>query len=174
MTIAITSRRRPRCADWDFNPVPHIAAREVRSRDALDDFLARARGEAEVNRVLVIAGDTLRALGPFKSSADICASGAIEAHGIDAVSFAGHPEGHPQLDAEKATMALAAKRDWGRTVEVRVDLVSQFCFGAAPFSPGSRNSRRTVSTFLSVSVSPVRPHLRRSPSSLCAAASAPR
>jgi len=115
-----------------FNPVPHIAAREVRSRDALDDFLARARGEAEANRVLVIAGDTLRALGPFKSSADICLSGAIEGHGIRAVSFAGHPEGHPQLDAEQAMMALAAKRDWGRRVGVRIDLVSQFCFESAP------------------------------------------
>ena len=115
-----------------FNPVLHVAAREMRSRDALDDFLARARGEAEANRVLVIAGDTLRALGPFKSSADICLSGAIEGHGIRAVSFAGHPEGHPQLDAEKAMMALAAKRDWGRRVGVRVDLVSQFCFESAP------------------------------------------
>ena len=115
-----------------FNPVLHVAAREMRSRDALDDFLARARGEAEANRILVIAGDTLRALGPFKSSADICASGAIEAHGIRAVSFAGHPEGHPQLDAEKAMTALAAKRDWGRRSGVRVDLVSQFCFESAP------------------------------------------
>jgi methylenetetrahydrofolate reductase (NADPH) len=115
-----------------FNPVPHIAAREMRSRDALDDFLARARGEAEVNRILVIAGDALRTVGPFKSSADICASGAIEAHGIHAVSFAGHPEGHPQLDAEKAMMALAAKRDWGLRSGVRVDLVSQFCFESAP------------------------------------------
>jgi methylenetetrahydrofolate reductase (NADPH) len=115
-----------------FNPVLHVAAREMRSRDALDDFLARARGEAEANRILVIAGDTLRALGPFKSSADICLSGAIEGHGIRAVSFAGHPEGHPQLDAEQAMMALAAKRDWGRRVGVRVDLVSQFCFESAP------------------------------------------
>src|SRR5271156_4298782 len=73
-----------------FNPVLHVAAREIRSSVALDDFLTRARGEAEANRLLVIAGDTLRALGPFKSSADICLSGAIEAHGIDAVSFAGH------------------------------------------------------------------------------------
>ena len=31
-----------------FNPVPHIAAREMASREALDDFLARARGEADV------------------------------------------------------------------------------------------------------------------------------
>src|SRR3974390_2383298 len=31
-----------------FNPVPHIAAREMVSREALDDFLARSRGEAGV------------------------------------------------------------------------------------------------------------------------------
>lgn len=115
-----------------FNPVLHIAAREMQSREALDDFLTRARGEADANRVLVIAGDLLRTLGPFKSSADICASGAIEAHGIRAVSFAGHPEGHPHLGAEKAMAALLAKRDWGRRSGVRVDLVSQFCFESAP------------------------------------------
>ena len=32
-----------------FNPVPHIAAREMASREALDDFLARLRGEADVS-----------------------------------------------------------------------------------------------------------------------------
>ena len=32
-----------------YNPVPHIAAREMASREALDDFLARARGEADVH-----------------------------------------------------------------------------------------------------------------------------
>jgi methylenetetrahydrofolate reductase (NADPH) len=115
-----------------FNPVLHIAAREIRSHEALDDFLARARGEADANRVLVIAGDLMRALGPFKSSADICASGGMEAHGIRAISFAGHPEGHPHLGAEKAMAALSAKRDWGRRSGVRVDLVSQFCFESAP------------------------------------------
>ncbi len=115
-----------------FNPVLHIAAREMRSREALDDFLKRARGEADANRVLLIAGDTLRAQGPFKSSMDICASGLIEAHGIRAVSFAGHPEGHPHLDAERAIAALAAKRGWGVRSGVHVDLVSQFCFESAP------------------------------------------
>jgi methylenetetrahydrofolate reductase (NADPH) len=115
-----------------FNPVLHIAAREMRSREALDDFLSRARGEADANRVLVIAGDALRTLGPFKSSLDVCASGLIEAHGIRAVSFAGHPEGHPQLGAEQAMAVLAAKRDWGRDAGLRVDLISQFCFESAP------------------------------------------
>src|SRR3984957_7072871 len=119
-----------------FNPVLHIAAREMRSRDALDDFLGRARAEAEVNRILVIAGDSLRTVGPFKSSADICAGGAIEAHGIHAVSFAGHPEGDPHLSAEKAMAALSAKREWGRRVGIRVDLVSQSCFESAPILAG--------------------------------------
>src|SRR5689334_24543341 len=54
-----------------FNPVPHIAARELASREALDDFLARARGEAGVTRVLLIAGDVAIAKGPFKSSHDV-------------------------------------------------------------------------------------------------------
>ncbi len=115
-----------------FNPVLHIAAREMRSREALDDFLTRARGEADANRILVIAGDALRPLGPFKSSLDLCVSGAIEGHGIRAVSFAGHPEGHPQVGEEQAMAALAAKRDWGHTAGVRVDLISQFCFESAP------------------------------------------
>src|SRR6195256_6151102 len=65
-----------------FNPMPHIAAREMPSREALDDFLARARGEADVTRVLLIAGDVAAAKGPFKSSLDVAASGLIEARGI--------------------------------------------------------------------------------------------
>ena len=51
-----------------FNPVPHIAAREMASRDTLDDFLARARGEADVSRILLIAGDVATTRGPFKST----------------------------------------------------------------------------------------------------------
>jgi len=77
-----------------FNPVPHIAAREMPSREALDDFLTRARGEADVTRILLIAGDVALSKGPFRSSLDVCASGLIEARGISSVSVAGHPEGH--------------------------------------------------------------------------------
>src|SRR6202023_1214142 len=49
-----------------FDPVPHIAAREMPSREALEDFLARMRGEADVTRILLIAGDVAAAKGPFK------------------------------------------------------------------------------------------------------------
>jgi methylenetetrahydrofolate reductase (NADH) len=115
-----------------FNPVPHIAAREMPSREALDDFLGRARGEADIRRVLLIAGDVAIARGPFRSSRDIGASGLLEAHGIGAVSVAGHPEGHPFLDTAHALSLLAAWRDWARTTGVAVSIVTQFCFESAP------------------------------------------
>jgi methylenetetrahydrofolate reductase (NADPH) len=115
-----------------FNPVPHIAAREIVSRDALNDFVARLRSEADVRRVLLIAGDVAAARGPFKSSRDVAATGLLQAHGITRVSIAGHPEGHPYLDEAAAFASLECWRDWSRETGVRVDIVTQFCFEAAP------------------------------------------
>jgi methylenetetrahydrofolate reductase (NADPH) len=115
-----------------FNPVPHIAAREIASRKMLDDFLSRLRGEADATRVLLIAGDVAAARGPFKSSGDVRASGLLEAHNITRVSVAGHPEGHPYLDEAGAFGVLKAWRDWGRETGADIDLVTQFCFESAP------------------------------------------
>jgi methylenetetrahydrofolate reductase (NADPH) len=115
-----------------YNPVPHIAAREMPSREALDDFLMRLRQEADVARVLLIAGDVALAKGPFRSSLDVCYSGSIEACGISSVSVAGHPEGHPYLSAANAFKVLEAWRDWGQQTKIHVDVVTQFCFESAP------------------------------------------
>jgi methylenetetrahydrofolate reductase (NADPH) len=115
-----------------FNPVPHIAAREMHSYEALGDFLSRARGEADVTRILLIAGDVAAAKGPFKSSYDAAASGLIETHGITSVSIAGHPEGHPFLDDDHVFKSLAAWREWSARTGIHVNAVSQFCFESAP------------------------------------------
>ena len=115
-----------------FEPVPHIAAREIASREALDDFLASLRGEADVRRVLLIAGDVAGARGPFKSSRDLAATGLLEAHGISRVSIAGHPEGHPFLDEAASFRSLQAWCDWGHAAGIRSDAVTQFCFEAGP------------------------------------------
>ena len=115
-----------------FNPVPHVAAREMPSRDALNDFLVRVRREADVRRIVLIAGDVAAAKGPFKSSRDVAASGLIEAHGINSASVAGYPEGHPYLEGAHAFDALAALRGWGGRSGIRVDIVTQFCFESTP------------------------------------------
>jgi methylenetetrahydrofolate reductase (NADPH) len=127
-----------------YNPVPHIAAREMPSRETLDDFLARLRGEADVTRVVLIAGDVALAKGPFRSSLDVCASGLIEAHGIARLTVAGHPEGHPYLQAAGAFKVLEAWRDWGHLTKIHVDIVTQFCFESAPILGwiGELNARR--------------------------------
>jgi methylenetetrahydrofolate reductase (NADPH) len=115
-----------------YHPVPHIAAREMPSREALADFLARLRSEADVRRVLLIAGDVVAAKGPYRSSLDVCNSGLLEAHGIAHLSIAGHPEGHPYLAAERVFRGFEAWRDWGQQTNIRVDVVTQFCFESAP------------------------------------------
>src|SRR5258708_14193140 len=102
------------------------------SREALDDFLARLRGEAGVTRIVLIAGDVAAARGPFRSSLDVGASGLIEAHGFASLSVAGHPEGHPYLKTENAFGVLSAWRDWRHLSKIPVDVVTQFCFETAP------------------------------------------
>ena len=119
-----------RCAG--YNPVPHIAAREMPSREALDDFLARLRGEADITRIQLIAGDTALARGPFKSSLDVRASGLLEARGIARLSVAGHPEGHPYLETAEALDVLDTWQAWGCERKILVEIMTQFCFEAAP------------------------------------------
>ncbi|NOJ43464.1 hypothetical protein [Bradyrhizobium australiense] len=65
------------------------------SREALNNFLTRARGEADFSRIVLIAGDVAAARGPFKSTRNVAASGLLDAHSIASVSVAGHPEGIP-------------------------------------------------------------------------------
>jgi len=62
-TIIATPSTPRRAAPRRLSSVPHIAAREIASREALDISVA-ARGEADVRRVVLIAGDVAAARGP--------------------------------------------------------------------------------------------------------------
>jgi methylenetetrahydrofolate reductase (NADPH) len=117
-----------------YNPVPHIAAREIATREMLDDFLARLRGEADVRRVLLIAGDVAGARGPFKASRDLAATGLLQAHGITSVSVAGHPEGHPFFDDAATFKQLQAWQEFARDSGIHIDILTQFCFESAPIT----------------------------------------
>src|SRR5271168_870657 len=76
-----------------LDPVPHIAVRNFASANALDDFLARLNGEADVRRALVIAGDRTE-YGPFRRALDAIDSGVFRRRGFRALGVAGYPEGH--------------------------------------------------------------------------------
>src|ERR1700722_338708 len=124
---AISAAIRFRAAGLE--PVPHVAVRNFASVDALDDFLTRLNGEADVRRVLVIAGDRADC-GPFRSAADAIDSGLFRRRGIRALGIAGYPEGHPKIGNDALFKALAEKIAAAEATGLTVEIVTQFCFDA--------------------------------------------
>src|SRR5882757_4521782 len=69
-----------------FEPVPHISARRVQSREELGVFLERLRQEATVERVFVVAGDPPQPLGPFNDALAVIESRQLADSGLSCVS----------------------------------------------------------------------------------------
>ena len=127
-TVALAAR----LARAGFRPVPHVAARRIASREGLDDYLARAAGEAGVNGALVIAGDSDRAAGPFDSSLALLETGLFQHHGIVHIGVAGYPEGHPRIAPSLLDAAFLAKKSFARHAGLEIAVITQFCFEAEP------------------------------------------
>lgn len=110
-----------------LEPVVHLPARRFSSVIEFDAFLARTRGEADLRRVLVIAGDNFKA-GVFTDALAVIRSGALQKAGIEEIGVAGYPEGHPIIAAADIERALHAKIAAASTTGLRLHVVSQFCF----------------------------------------------
>jgi methylenetetrahydrofolate reductase (NADPH) len=112
-----------------FEPVPHVAARNFATAEALDDFLARLVGEAGVQHVLVVGGDRPD-FGPFGRAIDVIESGALRRHGIRGLGIAGYPDGHPMIGHAELDRALSEKIAAAEARGLTVEIVTQFCFDA--------------------------------------------
>jgi len=114
-----------------LEPVPHLAARRIRSRTELESFLQRAVREAGVQKALILGGDEPAALGPYADGAALIRAGLLKESGLREIGLPGYPEGHPripQVALEQAfgeKLALAAGHGLGAYV------VTQFCFAPA-------------------------------------------
>lgn len=115
-----------------FNPVPHIAARNIAGEAMLRDCLARARDEAGVTRVLVIAGDMDAPRGDYSSALELIGTGAFEEHGVTHVGIAGYPEPHPKIATDALVRAMHDKLAAVRARGMNPFIVTQFCFSADP------------------------------------------
>lgn len=113
-----------------MNPVPHITPRQLTSRDAAEDFLARLQAEAQVTRALLVAGDAPVPVGPYESSLQLLETGLLQQHGIRSLGIAGYPEGHPRIPEQTLTTALLRKIEYAARHDMELLLVSQFCFDA--------------------------------------------
>src|SRR5262249_52349347 len=116
-----------------LEPVPHVPVRELADETALRKLVAALAGEADVHRLLLIAGDRDEPRGALAQTLDVLASDVLWRHAIRHVTVAGHPEGHPRIAdadlrrAERDKIALAAERG------IELTFLTQFFFEAAPF-----------------------------------------
>jgi len=111
-----------------FDPVPHVAARQVNSLEELRAFLERAVGESGVHRVMVIGGDTAEVSGPFADGASLIRSGILTEAGIREIGVPGYPEGHPRIPLDVLTEDLDAKIAMAGEQGLGISIVTQFSF----------------------------------------------
>ncbi|MEO0798317.1 MAG: methylenetetrahydrofolate reductase [Pseudomonadota bacterium] len=117
-------------AQAGLEPVPHIAARRLRSRDALASRLKAMSDAAGVRDALVIAGGAGDPEGPFASSMAALETGLFQDAGLTRIGVAGHPEGSPDIGELEIAQALDWKQTFARESGVDVRIVTQFGFDA--------------------------------------------
>jgi methylenetetrahydrofolate reductase (NADPH) len=109
---------------------PHIVARRIESRKALQDACARL-GEAGVARALVVAGDNAQPAGDFVSALDVLRTDVLATHGMNRIGVAGHPEGHRAIGQTVLWRALLEKQTLAERRGIEMHVVTQFGFDPA-------------------------------------------
>jgi len=111
-----------------FEPIVHLSARRLTSKEELDNYLARITGEAGVKRVFLIAGDPPEPEGPYADSLQVIESGLLEKHGITIAGVGGHPEGHPNVSKPDLWVWMEKKIAALRERGIVPLVVTQFAF----------------------------------------------
>lgn len=116
-----------------LEPMPHLSARRIASREELEQTVRRTVAEAGARRMFLVAGDPPVPAGPFADTMAMLQTGIFEANAITAIGIAGHPEGHPAMDEAACWTALETKRDEITRRGMATLIVTQFGFDADPF-----------------------------------------
>ncbi|HWH26697.1 MAG TPA: methylenetetrahydrofolate reductase [Pseudolysinimonas sp.] len=114
--------------DFGFRPVPHISARRLESQEQLEEFLGALRDNGTVESVFAVGGDPETPMGPYDNSAELIESGVLPSFGVQDVSIAGHPEGHPDVSNEILWEALDAKYKTLKEQKLPGTILTQFSF----------------------------------------------
>ncbi|MEP1214471.1 MAG: methylenetetrahydrofolate reductase [Marinobacter sp.] len=115
--------------DTGMQPIPHVPARMADSREQLRDWLVQLE-ESRVDRLLLIAGDSDAAAGPFPDTLAVLESGLLAQFRFHGIGVAAHPDGHPMADRATLIQALGIKREYARATSTRLWVVTQFTFDA--------------------------------------------
>lgn len=118
-----------------FTPMPHIAARCLASHQALERLLEGWASRAHVDRLLVLAGDCARPVGPFNDALALLKTGLLPKYGIRHVVISGYPEGHPKIPDQVLAQAMRDKLSTIEDAGLNAEIATQFCFSAERVLP---------------------------------------
>ena len=135
----------------NLEPVPHVAARRIASREATKAFLEKAVRLAGVAKVLLIGGDVPVPAGPYAEGAALLRDGLLADCGLSQVALPGYPEGHPHISTANLNAALEAETRARRAAGPRRRASSRSSrsprtasSSIAPTSPGVRQVCRSM------------------------------
>lgn len=123
-----------------LSPVPHMGARHLESAAQLDELLGRFVGEG-IDRFLLIGGEREKPLGPYDSTLQVMQSGLLQKHGITRAKISGFPEGHPAIAEPVLAESMVAKMNYGRSLGLDLQIVTQFVFEGGPIAQWLRHIR---------------------------------
>jgi methylenetetrahydrofolate reductase (NADPH) len=128
-----------------FEPIPHIPARFVLDADDLKTRIAAFTAQAKVKTVLALGGGAPHPVGKFDAAIQLMETGVFEAHGIERIGIAGHPEGNNDITKihgeDSLLAALKAKQAWIKSHNMQGFIATQFLFEAGPLALWAGNLR---------------------------------
>jgi methylenetetrahydrofolate reductase (NADPH) len=124
-----------------FNPIPHITARSIVSRQVLEQAIGEVSNMAHLTHALILGGDRVEPAGPFNNALDLIHTGTFERHGVTNIAFGCYPEGHPFVSDAELNVALRTKVAAATKRGLKVSLVTQMCFDAKPIISYVKNLR---------------------------------
>jgi methylenetetrahydrofolate reductase (NADPH) len=114
--------------DAGLEPVPHLAARLIGSRQEARVFLERAVRQGGVKKLLLIGGDTPDQAGPYPDATSLLRDSMIRDAGIREVAFAAYPEGHAHIPNLVLAASLDEKLALASSQGLGTSVLTQFCF----------------------------------------------
>ena len=119
-----------------YDVMPHFAARIIKDKATLADWIARYQGEADVDQALLLAGGVAKPYGDFESSMQLLETGLFDAAGFKRLHVAGHPEGNKDIDpdgSDKNVMdALRWQQGFSNRTDAKMAMATQFMFESKP------------------------------------------
>ena len=110
-----------------FEPIPHIAARRISDEVELEILLSSLY-DLKVQELLLIAGSRNEPLGEYQHCTDLLNSEVFNQFRFKRLLFAGHPEGHTNIDNGEIEIALLKKIQLANKRGYETAIVTQFCF----------------------------------------------